>query len=420
MTDVLAAWLARLEKRTPEARIHLGLERVRSVLDRLPAAVPTCPVITVGGTNGKGSIVAFLESMYRAGGYRTVAYTSPHLVCFRERIRIDGHPVEARQLVDALERVEDHRGGLDLTYFEHVTLAALVVASASRPDVVLLEVGLGGRLDAVNVIDPDVSIIASIGLDHVEWLGRTRRAIAREKGGIARRGRPLIIGEPRPPGGWLAELEQTGASVQAVGRDFSWQQENAGLRLRVDGETLGLPRPGLAGPWQAGNAASALMAVRALGRRLPLRVAEMANGLESVSLPGRLQCLGGRPEVWLDVAHNVAAARALAGTLTDSPRPATAVFTALAGKDVKGMARALDGCFERWLVPDMAGDRSRSADEIASLLRDLPVAGAVETVESVAEAVRSGLAGTLPDARMVVFGSFRIVAEAWPVIQQRE
>ena len=420
MTDALAAWLARLEKRTPEARIHLGLERVRAVLDRLPSAIPNCPVITVGGTNGKGSVVALLESMYRAGGYRTLAYTSPHLVHFTERIRINAAPVDLASLIDALDLVERQRDGLDLTYFEHVTLAALVVAARSKPDVVLLEVGLGGRLDAVNVIDPDVSVITSIDLDHVEWLGRTRSAIAREKGGIARSGRPLIIGEPQPPRGWLADLERGGAMVRAVGRDFSWQREDNVLRLTIGEEILTLPEPALAGSWQAGNAASAVMAVRALNPRLPVAVADMAAGLKSVVLPGRLQCLGGRPEIWADVAHNVAAARTLAGALAAVEGRTIAVFSALAGKDVSGMARVVKDHFEHWLVPELAGDRSRSADEIAELLRELPVAGSVETVESVSDAVRSALAQASPDDRIVVFGSFRIVAEAWSAIQQRE
>lgn len=420
MSNALEDWLARLEQRTPEARVHLGLDRIQALLDRLPHARPSCPVITVGGTNGKGSVVALLEAIYQAAGYRTVAYTSPHLLSFVERIRIDGAAVEPEPLVAALQQVEDHRQGLDLTYFEHVTLAALIVAAAVRPEVILLEVGLGGRLDAVNAVDPDVAVITSIGLDHVEWLGTTRLAIGREKAGIARPGKPLILGEPDPPRGWLEEIDRRGARLQAVGRDFRWRRDGTRLRIEIDQHILSLPLPGLAGAWQAGNAASACMAVRALDRQLPVPVAAMAAGLKAAVLPGRLQQIPGAPEIWLDVAHNADAAAALATALALTPGPTVAVFTALVGKDVSAIGQALADRFERWLVPELGGDRSRPAAEVAAILQRLPVAGTVETVESVAGALASARADVESCARIVVFGSFRVVAEAWPFIHQRE
>lgn len=420
MTESLQVWLDRLERRTPESRIRLGLDRVRAVLDRLPGGRPECPVITVGGTNGKGSVVAMLEAIYRASGYRTLAYTSPHLFSFTERIRIDGGAADPAILVRALDEVERHRGKVELTYFEHVTLAALVIAAWARPDVVVLEVGLGGRLDAVNVIDPDVSVITSIGLDHMEWLGGTRRSIAREKAGIARPGRPLIVGERRPPPGWIDDLEASGAELQLAGRDFRWRRAGRQLRLTMTDVVLDLSPPALAGRPQWGNAACSVVAVRALARRLPVPDDALSRGLRQVSLPGRVQRIPGRPEIWLDVAHNAQAARVLAAALGAQKRPSTAVFSALAGKDVRAIGKALAGRIDRWLVPALTGDRSRDAGELAQSLRDLPVGAAVETVESVPEALRIALAITPPEGRIVVFGSFRTVAAAWPMIQQRE
>ncbi len=361
-----------------------------------------------------------LEAIYRSAGYRTLAYTSPHLLSFVERIRIDGRPAAAATLVEAMDEVERRRGAVELTYFEHVTLAALVVAAWSRPEVLLLEVGLGGRLDAVNAVDPDVSVITSIGLDHVEWLGGTRRSIAREKAGIARVGRPLIVGERRPPRGWIDELQASGAEVQLAGRDFRWRRAGRQLRLTAGDEILNFPPPALAGRQQWGNAACAVVAARAAARLLPVPDNALSRGLRKVRLPGRLQRLPGRPEIWLDVAHNVQAARVLADALDVKPRSSTAIFNALAGKDVEGIGRALAGRFDRWLVPVLGGDRSRDAREVAGALRDASVGSVVETVESVSAALKIALAETPPEGRIVVFGSFRTVADAWPMIQQPE
>ncbi len=420
MPELLGDWLTRLEQRTPESRIQLGLERVQTMLNRLPSARPRVPLITVGGTNGKGSVVAMLEAIYRAAGYRTLAYTSPHLLNFTERVRIDGRSVDEARMVEALTRVEGCRQELDLTYFEHITLAALWIAGQVAPDVVLLEVGLGGRLDAVNAVDPDVAVITSIGLDHMEWLGHSRRAIGREKAGIARPGRPLIVGETRPPAGWLEEIERRGVRLCAAGREFDWRCQEGRLILQASGHVTTLPRPALHGHYQGGNAAVACMAARALAESLPVTAADLAKGLRTVSLPGRLQKLSGPPEVWLDVGHNPDAASALAYALGGDPRPTTAVFSALAGKDVEGIAQALRTNFERWLVPELEVHRARPAAEVAAILRDLPVTGSVETVESVDRAVRHALETAESRARIVVFGSFQTVAEAWPVIPQQE
>ncbi|NDY96719.1 bifunctional folylpolyglutamate synthase/dihydrofolate synthase [Wenzhouxiangella limi] len=419
MTEPLQAWLDRLERRTPESQIRLGLDRVRAVLNALPERRPRCPVITVAGTNGKGSVVAMLEAIYCAAGYRTFAYTSPHLLHFGERIRVNAQPTDPAAVAEALARVERYRQSTELTYFEHVTLAALVVAASVRPDVVLLEVGLGGRLDAVNAIDPDVSVITSIGLDHVEWLGGTRRSIAAEKAGIARPGKPLIVGERRPPRGWVSDLDASGAELWLAGRDFRWRRAGRSLRLSAGEAVLDLPPPALAGAHQWGNAACAVMAARALAARLPVSDRALCQGLQAVQLAGRLQCIPGQPEIWLDVAHNAQAARVLSAALSAESKTTTAVFNALAGKDIPAIGKTLAGDFERWLVPALRGDRTRDSGEVADALRHAPVGSAVETVESVGEALKIALAATPPEGRVVIFGSFRTVAEAWPMIQQR-
>jgi len=420
LTDGLQAWLGRLEHRTPESNIRLGLDRILSVMDRLPGARPECPVITVGGTNGKGSVVAMLEAVYAAAGYQTMAYTSPHLLHFSERIRINREPVDEQAVVSALDEVERCRESVDLSYFEHVTLAALRVAAISRPDVMLLEVGLGGRLDAVNAVDPDVAVITSIGLDHVEWLGGTRRSIAREKGGIARPGRPLIIGERRPPLGWIEQLEASQVKPSVAGRDFRWRRAGGQLRLSFGEHCLDLPPPSLAGRHQWGNAACAVMAALSLKSQLPLSLPAIAEGLGDIRLPGRLQKIPGSPEIWLDVAHNAQAARVLGEALGPAQVETTAVFSSLAGKDVAAIGKVLGGRFGHWLIPPLASDRNVDPAKIEGALLSAPVEGGIETVESMQQAIELARERTPPNGRIVVFGSFRTVAEAWPLIQHRE
>jgi dihydrofolate synthase/folylpolyglutamate synthase len=386
----------------------------------LPGARPNCPVITVGGTNGKGSVVAMLEAIYGAAGYRTMAYTSPHLLDFNERIRVNRRPVGDEAVVSAFNEVEGCRGSVALTYFEHVTLAALRIAALSRPDVMLLEVGLGGRLDAVNAVDADLAIITSIGLDHVEWLGGTRGSIAREKAGIARPERPLIVGERRPPRGWIDELEAGQSELLLAGRDFCWRRAGARMRFYRGQKFLDVPPPSLAGRHQWSNAACAVMAALALQARLPVPHQAIAEGLADIKLPGRLQKVSERPEIWLDVAHNAQSARVLGQALGSSDCATTAVYASLAGKDVAAIGKALADRFESWLIPPLKSDRSVDPVTIQSALRSVPVEGGTETVESMPKAIDLALERTPPNGRIVVFGSFLTVADAWPLIQHRE
>lgn len=417
-SPALSRWLMRLEARSPQSRIDLGLERVAAVLGRLDANPGAIPVITVAGTNGKGSTVALCESILLAAGYRPFAYTSPHIVEFSERMRIGGEPAAAEAIVAALETVEQARGDLALTYFEHITLAALVLATRSGVDALLLEVGLGGRLDAVNAVDADVAVITSIGLDHVEWLGPTREVIAREKSGIARRDRPVIVGECNPPEGMIEYLNTLGARALQAGHEFSWKACDDRMVVMIGDWRLELPRPALAGTWQMGNAACAIAALAALSDDLPVDVSAIAAGLEQVRLAGRMQCFGQSPRVIADVAHNEAAARMLAEALGRTDKRSFAVFSALEGKDAQAMARELDHCFSDWLVAPLSGDRGRNAGQLIGELRNVPVAGRLKAVESVPRALREALDSAGPDDRIVVFGSFRTVAEAWPTLTE--
>lgn len=414
----LAAWLERLEQRSPEARIELGLDRVRRVLQRLDLDLTGIPVITVAGTNGKGSTVAYLEAVFQAAGKRVLAYTSPHLLKFSERIRIDGDPASDADIVRALETVERCRENDALTFFEHITLATLVVAVGADVEVLLLEVGLGGRLDAVNVVDPDVAILTSIGLDHTEWLGKTRRAIGREKIGIARPGQPLIVGERRLPNGFATDLEATGSKVARIGRDFRIHRSATGFRLTGPKGTLDLPRPALAGECQLENAACAVMAVEAVRARCPVSADAIQRGLQCARIPGRQQVIRTDPLVMIDVAHNPAAARQLAATLGPAQGPSVAVFSALSDKRVAAMARVLDRCFDHWMVTGLDGSRGLAAEGLAARLVAVPVAGSVDALESAAVAVRHALQRCGRNGRVVVFGSFRTVADAWPELEK--
>ncbi|MCC2639046.1 MAG: folC [Moraxellaceae bacterium] len=403
----LADWLTWLEGQHPTA-IDMGLERVGAVADRLGARQPGCPVITVGGTNGKGSTVATLVCICRAAGLRTGSYTSPHLLRFNERICLDGAPVDDATLIAAFEKVQAARAEISLTYFEFTTLAAFVIFREAGLDVAVLEVGLGGRLDAVNVIDADVAVVTSIGIDHTEYLGDTRELIAIEKAGIFRAGRPAICGDTEPPGSLLQAAAALGAPLQLRGRDFdfeatgaTWAWTGAGHRLEQ------LPRPALA----LDNAATALAALFAA----PLAVTEAAlrEGLRQAGLAGRLQEVAVAPRVLLDVAHNPHGAAFLMRQLPPaSPGQRTiAVFAMLADKDGAGVVDACLGRIDAWHVASLGGTRGQQASVLAELLRErgCTVAGMYRNVATALMAARQQ---ALPTDRILVFGSFYTVAAA--------
>ncbi len=383
------------------------------MLDAMNLRRPGFAAITVTGTNGKGSTVAMCETILRRAGYKVGAYTSPHLIAYNERIRIDGKAISDADLCAAFERVEAARGAVPLTYFEFGTLAAFDLFRAARVDIAVLEVGMGGRLDAVNAIDADVAIVTAVDIDHVSWLGETREAIGREKAGIFRAGRPAICGDPNPPAIIAAEAERIGAKLLQFNRDFSVERGAAewtwrhGTRLRA-----GLPYPSLRGDYQLYNAASALLALEMLADRFPVTQGDVREGLISGVIPGRFQVLPGRPVRVLDVAHNAQAARSLAATLKQQriEGRTLAVFGMLRDKDITSVIKPLAGVVDRWFPATLHTPRGATA---AQLIESLAAAGVQPAAgyDDVHQAYAAALRDATEADRVVVFGSFHTVGD---------
>lgn len=409
-------WLNWQETLHPRA-IDLGLERVRAVLRRLQPEPPPHVVITVGGTNGKGSCVALLEAILRAAGYRVGAYTSPHLLRYNERIRVEGADADDEAICRAFARIDAARGDHSLTYFEFGTLAALELFRDARVEVAVLEVGLGGRLDAVNSVDADAALVVSIGIDHVDWLGSDRDSIGYEKAGIYRPGRPAICADPDPPARLLDHALNLGARLQRVGRDYgfartgqTWCWWSGHSRLEA------LPPPALIGEHQLGNAAAALATLNGLRDRLTVQPNAIRAGLSRVRLPGRFQAIPGAVEWILDVAHNPHAAAVLADNLLDRTCSGRtlAIIGLLADKDAGGVIQALVDIVDDWYPVTLDGPRGRTAAELATLLRAV---GARATArDDLAAACRSARTAARPGDRIVVLGSFHTVA---PILAAR-
>ncbi len=414
--ESLAGWLAYLETLHPKA-IEMGLDRVAGVASMMALDVG-CPVITVGGTNGKGSTCAMLDAIYRHAGYRVGQYTSPHLLRFNERVRIAGNEAEDETLVAAFARVEQARTASDpptpLTYFEFSTLAALHVFAGARLDVLVLEVGLGGRLDAVNVIDADVAVVTAIDIDHVDYLGPTREDIGREKAGIFRAGNPAICGDIDPPRSLVAHAAAVGAPLWRIGHEYAYRALGTQWSYRgPGGSRYGLPIPALRGAYQLANAATALAATDAARERLPVSAGAVRGGLVGVELAGRFQVLPGRPTTVLDVAHNPQAARAFAATLGDMGfHPRTiAVFAMLADKDIDGVVAAVAPRVDTWFVAPLPGPRGASAARIAQAIEDAGVsAQSIHTFGDVQQAFAAAQERANEADRIAAFGSFLTVA----------
>ena len=433
----LAEWLD-YQQQIHARGIDMGLDRVRAVWQRMGASRPAPVVITVGGTNGKGSTVAFLEAMLRAGGMRVGAYTSPHILCYNERVRVDGADADDAALIDAFERVEAARGGTTLTYFEFGTLAALDVFARAGLDVALLEVGLGGRLDAVNIIDADCAVVVTVDLDHMEYLGRDRESIGREKAGIFRAGRPAIVGETNPPQSLLDHARDIGARVEVLGRDFGWEpqvdalrwwhrdpgqsryvarEEEFGTRILLTGELA------LEGAFQYHNAATAIAALRALGDRVRWRVGALEEPRYATTaapfLAGRLQHLASNPDLVVDVGHNPQAARELARWLDRHPVQGVtrAVFGALADKDVEGVVAALGARIGRWYLAGLEGESPRGETVARLAVRVRAALPGVTCTEypDIPAALAAARAEASTDDRIIAFGSFHVVG---PVLHE--
>jgi dihydrofolate synthase/folylpolyglutamate synthase len=412
--DTLAGWLDWQQTLHPNA-IELGLDRVRRVLDRTGWTRPAQPVITVGGTNGKGSCVALLEATLRAAGLRVATFTSPHLIDYRERIRIDDADVSATSLMVAFERIAAGLAEDTLTFFEFNTLAALLVFETARPDAIVLEVGMGGRLDAVNVVDADVALVASVGLDHTEWLGHDLAAIAREKAGIFRRGRPAVYGSPTPQPALVEAATLIGARLKRRDVEFGVERSASGGWSYTDPKVTwrDLPPPALAGRYQLDNAAAVLAALAELDERLPIDRAAIVAGLSTAFVPARFQRASALGRTWiLDVTHNPDAARALAQALAATPCTGRTVAVAamLADKDVEAVLLALREVVDDWRVAPTAGGRGLSAAALAA--RAASVGVAVSQAASIEDALRDAAAATTGNDRIVVFGSFHTVGPA--------
>ncbi|MDD5300512.1 MAG: bifunctional tetrahydrofolate synthase/dihydrofolate synthase [Gallionella sp.] len=451
MPSTLADWLTYLESLHPKT-IALGLERVAQVKQRLNLQ-PDFPIITVGGTNGKGSVCAMLESMLHAAGYRVGCYTSPHLLHYNERVRINKQQVSDAELCASFEKIEQVRGDTSLTYFEFGTLAAMQCFIQHKVDVAILEVGLGGRLDAVNAFDNDCAVVTSVDIDHTDYLGVTREQIAFEKAGIFRKGRVAICADTDVPQAIRSHAQQIGAELWCIGSEFGFQLPSPAGGRGSEGEgsggevhtifvaqplsptplpqagegllkgqwnyrsTIGtrhaLPYPALRGAFQLNNASAALAALDALKEKLPVSMEAVRRGLVEVRLAGRFQVVPGKPALILDVAHNPHAARSLAQNLASLPPcPHTwAVFAMLGDKDMAGVAAALDVHIDTWLVAGIAAPRGAAADDLAQVLRQRGVRGTIQTFPDVGEALRYACNAAGENDRIAAFGSFYTVAE---------
>ncbi len=405
-------WLAHCERLHPRA-IDLGLDRVRSVAERMALRFD-CPVITVAGTNGKGSSCAMLEAILGQAGYRTGVYTSPHLVHFEERCRLRGEMASADQLLPHFERVEALRGDISLTYFEFTMLAIFSLMAASGLDVVILEVGVGGRLDSVNIIDADCALITSIDIDHTELLGKDRESIGLEKAGIMRAGKPAVVGDPVPPQSVLDHAAEVGADLWRLGHDFNFSGDKQQWAWAGRGRRYaGLAYPALRGANQLVNASGVLAALTALRDRLPVTAQAVRNGLGMVELPGRFQLISGQPTLVLDVAHNPHAVAALTENLDAMGfYPCThGVFGAMADKDLAQMLKRVGPLVDRWYFTDLPTGRAARADDLLATWQALNTrqdARASVHADPV-QALQAAVAAADPADRIVVFGSFYTV-----------
>lgn len=412
-SSTLSDWLAYIEQQHPRS-IEMGLERVHEVALRLSLDRPARQVITVGGTNGKGSTVAFIDAIARAAGWKVGTYTSPHLLRYNERVHVQGREATDDELVAAFVAVEAARGDTPLTYFEFGTLAALWLLQRASLDLVVLEVGLGGRLDAVNLVDADVSVITTVDIDHTDWLGEDREAIGREKAGIARPWKPLVLGEVDSPSSVLRHAYAIGANALRLGSDFFHESiDTQRWRWREVGTELELPQPALSAPSQRANAATAIAALRALPQGTIAHDA-YAHGVAHATLPGRLQRVArDGVDVVVDVGHNPQAARELARWLQANPVAGAThvVFAALADKDVVGVVDAFTGLVLHWHLAGLAtAARAQTSEQLRQRLTRTIAADGTPHL-TVAEALTATLAVARPGDRVLAFGSFHTVAE---------
>lgn len=417
LPDSLAGWLEYIEALHPKS-IAMGLDRVNEVKQRLNLT-PQFPIITVGGTNGKGSTCAMLEHIYANAGYKVGCYTSPHFLRYNERVRVACREIADEDLLTAFAAVEQAREGTPLTYFEYGTLAALWHFMQSDLDVAMLEVGLGGRLDAVNVFEPSCTIVTTVDFDHMDFLGNSRESIGYEKAGIFRQGIPAICGDGNPPESLVKHAQTIAADLFLLGKDFhvqrnedSWTYENGKITLE------GLPNPALSGDFQLANAACVIHAIEDLQAQLPISKNQIVEGLQSVRLAGRFQQCLQHPRVILDVAHNPHAAHALAQNLCGLPESerTLAVFGMLADKDVAGVIREMGPQVDHWYLADIHNPRGATAQQLARLIHQFDSDCQIKMHTDVLSAYRQACIDAGENDRIIVFGSFYTVADVMQVL----
>ncbi|MCP3871508.1 MAG: bifunctional tetrahydrofolate synthase/dihydrofolate synthase [Gammaproteobacteria bacterium] len=403
------------------SKIELGLDRVSAVWQSLNPSGFSGKIITVAGTNGKGSCVAILESVLIAAGYCTGCYTSPHLVRYNERIRLNGSDIGDQALCEVFDEVDRARGDISLTYFEFGTLAALRYFVKQAAEVLVLEVGLGGRLDAVNILDADLALITSVDIDHTDWLGETRELIAIEKGGVMRPGSATVFGSDDPPGTLLLQAQELGSPLFVAGRDFRHEHQAGGWCWQWEGYRFEhLPCPRMQGGFQLSNASAVLMVLMLLRQKLPVARAAIDRGLQDAWVEGRFQVVGTDPTVILDVAHNPHASRALAENLiaTDCRGRTLALFCMLEGKDVEGVVRVMLPWIDRWYLAGVAGERALALDELVSRVENAGVsAHRMSRFSDLGLAWEHIKRNARATDRVVVFGSFYLIGEMMQMIR---
>ena len=418
--DTLGEWLDYVLAGHPENVIELGLGRMKTMLARLQIAFD-CPVITVAGTNGKGSTCAMLESIYRAAGYKTAMHTSPHMLRFNERACIDGKEVEDGPLVEAFKEVERARDGLPLTYFEFTALAILRVFQKARPDVVILEIGLGGRLDAINALESTASIVTTVGIDHEAYLGNTRDAIGWEKAHIYRKGHPAVCADPNPPRKLVQYAQALSADLILRGKDFEIEELPEGLmRFQMQGQVWTLPVPALAGANQIDNAAGVLAIVASLLSKLPVSEEQIAEGLRSVRVSARFEKVQSDPDVILDVGHNPHAANVLAQNVRalQTQGKVIAVFGMLADKDMLDVVKIMSPVISEWFITGLPGPRGASAEELRRVMLEAGVDGTnIHVCDGVADAFARAKREAAITDKILIFGSFVTVTAALPLVR---
>jgi dihydrofolate synthase/folylpolyglutamate synthase len=396
--------------------IELGLERVAKVWSQMHQGAFPCPVITVAGTNGKGSSVAFLESILQAAGYRVGCYTSPHILRYNERIRIDGRELDDASICQSFERVDQAREDTALTFFEFGTLAALDCFSNASLDVVILEVGLGGRLDAVNILDADAVLITGVDLDHMDWLGDDLESIGREKAGVMRSSRPAVYAAPNPPVSVVEHAQSIGATLYRAGESFGHKAGEQGWEWWSETRKRhSLPLPGMRGSFQLANAAGVLMVLESLQNILPVDQRAIRVGLQDARLPGRFEIVQRDPLVIVDVAHNAQAARVLGVNLKDMfcPGESVAVLAMLGDKDATAVVTEVMGQFERWFLAPLDMPRGSGVEALAEHVARAGVdVSSMDFSPSVSQALGKAMERAGESGRVVVFGSFHTVAEA--------